>query len=72
MSNFCQTYDFENLINDHACYENPACIDLIMTNKPKCIQNSVIIETGLSNFDKMTRTVLKTYFKGQNPNVIVY
>ena len=37
MSNFCQIYDFKNLINDPTCYKNPekrTCIGLIMTNKP--------------------------------------
>ena len=37
--NFCETYDFKNLINDPTCYKNPKnpiSIDLIMTNKLKC------------------------------------
>ena len=37
--NFCEAYDFKNLINDPTCYKNPKnpiSIDLIMTNKLKC------------------------------------
>lgn len=37
--NFCEAYDFKNLINDPTCYKNPKnpiSVDLIMTNKLKC------------------------------------
>ena len=49
-----------------------------MINKPKCLQNYLTNETGLSGFHKMTTTVLKThfklktYFKKQNPKLIIY
>ena len=51
MSNFCQIYGFENLINDPTCKKSlktPTCVGLMMTNKLKCFQNSIRIETGLS------------------------
>ena len=31
-----------------------------------------IIETGISDFHKMTVTVMRTYFKKQEPNIITY
>ena len=74
MSNFCQILDFKNLINDSTCSkkpENPACIDLMMTYKPICFQNSITIVTRLSDFHKMTTNVLKSNFKKQNPKLIV-
>ena len=43
-----------------------------MANEPKCFQNSITSKAGLSDFHKMTKTVLKTYFKKQNPKLIVY
>ena len=58
MSNICQIYDIKNLINEPTCYKwnpgNPSCIDLIMTNKTKCFQNSITFETALSDFHKIT------------------
>ena len=48
-------YDPKDLINESTCFkslENPTCIDLILTNWPKCFQNSNIFETKLSNFHK--------------------
>ena len=35
----------------------------MLTNHPKCFQNFVIYETGISGFHKLTFTFLKTYFQ---------
>ena len=43
-----------------------------MTNRPKSFQNSNVFETGLSDFHKLTFTVLKASFKEQKPKVIEY
>ena len=51
---------------------NPSCIDLIMTNHPNSFFNTRAIETGLSDFHKLTVTVLKTSYKKQPPTVISY
>ena len=51
---------------------NPSAIDVILTNKQRCFQNSQIIETGLSDHHKMTVTVLKTFFQKQAPITIKY
>ena len=72
--NFCQIDDFKNLTNLTKYYKNPEIptyINLILTNKPKYFQNSITIETGLSDFHEMTTTVLKTYFKNQNPKLSI-
>ena len=55
---FCQIYGCKNLIKDNTCFKNlekPSCIDLIITNRPKCFHNS----TEFSDFHKMTLTVMK-------------
>ena len=38
-------------------------IDLVITNEPKYFLKSITIETGLSDFHKMTTTVHKFYVK---------
>ena len=71
----CHSYEFKNLIKDATCYknlENPSCIDLILTNNSNSFQNSGVIETGLSDFHKMTVTVMKTTFEKLKPNIIHY
>ena len=75
MSQFCDMYDLENLIKEPTCFkstENPSSIDVILTNKKSKFQNSRTVETGLSDFHKMTVTVMKNHFKKKEPIRIVY
>ena len=75
MKVFCDSYEFKNLIKDGRYYknpENPSCINLILTNNPNGFQNSGVIETGLSDFHKMTLTVVKTTFQKLKPSIIHY
>ena len=84
MHEFCFLFSFASLIKDHTCFksvENPSCIDLILTNMPKSFQNPMVIETGLSDFHKLTKSKeinvfpfskkpTKAYFENLNPSVI--
>ena len=75
MTDFCQSYNLKNLIGYPTCFkniDNPSCIDLILTNRYRSFQNNVTIETGLSDFHKMTVSVLKTFFRKMPPNIISY
>ena len=56
MKTFCESYTLSSLIKEPTCYnnlQNSSCIDLILTNSPYSFQNSCVIETGLSDFQKM-------------------
>ena len=66
MTVLCDIYDIKSLIKE------PTCIDLILTNNPKCFQNSCVVETGLSDFHRMTATVMKTTFKKFQSRTILY
>ena len=75
MGFFCESYNFKSLIKDPTCFknpENPSCIDLILTNSPYSFQNSCVIETGLSDFHKMTVSVMKTTFQKLKPKIVNY
>ena len=75
MKNFCETYNLTNLITDPTCFksvENPSCIDVMLTNRNLCFENSMTIETGLSDFHKMTVTVMKKYYKKLEPITVNY
>ena len=75
MEQFCASYNLKSLIKEPTCFksvDNPSCIDLILTNHPKCFQNSGVYETGISDFHKLTFTVLKTYFQKAKPRIIKY
>ena len=61
MNEFCDTYNLKNLVTASTCFKNahnPTLINLILTNKPKCFYSSMCIETGISEFHKMTVCVL--------------
>ena len=75
MSEFCETYNLQNLVKEPTCYKNPSkptCVDLILTNFPKSFKHTETIETGLLDFHKLTLTVLKTHFPRRKPNVVSY
>ena len=75
MSVFCDTFNLSSIIKEPTCYKNPeapSCIDLILTNKPYSFQNSCVLETGQSDFHKMTVTVLKATFQKLQPRIINY
>ena len=73
MSEFISVYSLRNLVKQKTCFknpENPSCIDLILANSPRSFQNSNVFETGLSDFHKLTTTVLKQYFPKLKPKVL--
>ena len=75
MKNVCSSYGLHSLIKQPTCYknpENPSCIDPILTNKAKSFQSTCVIETELSDFQRMTISVLKMHFRKLPPKVISY
>ena len=75
LKDFCNLYLLKNLIKKPTCFknpENPKTIDLILTNRPRSFWSSDTLETGLSDFHKLSVTVIKTFSKKQSPKVISY
>ena len=67
--------DLQYLIKQPTCYknsENLSCTDVILTNKAKSFQSTCVIETGLSDFHRMTISVLRMHFHKLPPEVISY
>ena len=72
---FCTTYNFKNLVKEPTCFKNtknPTCIDPIFINKPSYFQTTTAIQTGISDFHKLTVTVLKSSFRKQEPRIFSY
>ena len=75
ISDFISTYNLKSLVKQKTCFKNPnnqSCIDLIVTNSPRSFQDSSVFETGLSDFHKLTTTVLKQYFPKPKPKIVNY
>ena len=67
--------DLKGLIKQPNCfknYENPSCIDLFLTNRPRRFCNSYVIEAELSDFNMMTVSVMKMHYRQLSPKIIHY
>ena len=72
VSDFCEIYNLTGLNKDKACFKNPnkpTYSDLIVTNRSKYFQDTMVIATGLSKH-KMTIAVMKTDYNQQKPSII--
>ena len=72
---FCEYCNLNRLTKNFTCFKNhdkPTCIDLILTNRPRSFQPSCTKGKGRSDFHRLSVTVLTTYFKKQEPNIINY
>ena len=68
-------YNLKDLVKEPTCFknpDNPSCIGLFLTNRPRTFQCTTTIETGISDFHKLVVTVLKTFYKKQRPKIIHY
>ena len=75
IKDFCDIYSFKNLIKHATCFkypDKPKCIDLMLTNRNRNFQNSCVIVTRLSDFHKMTVTVLRCHLNKLEPKTIHY
>ena len=50
--------------------DNPSCIDLLLTNRPRTFPCTTTIDAGISDFHKLVVTVLKAFYKKQRPKII--
>ena len=72
---FCDSYSFQHLVKEPTRYKNPnnpKRIDLMLTNTQGSFQISCVINTGLSDFHKMTVTLLRSYLLKAEPKIIMY
>ena len=51
---------------------NLSAIDLIITNKAKSFQNTIAMSTGISDFQKIVLTSMKTNFQKAVPKEFIY
>ena len=74
LNNFLDLYSLKNLVQEPTCYKSQTarCIDFILANQHRSVQQTTTVETGLSDFHKMVVTVLKTTFPKQGPTVLNY
>ena len=67
--------DAKNVVKEKTCFkimDNPRCIDLFPANSYRKSQNTTTVCTGLSDFHKMTITVIKSRFQKAKPKEVLY
>ena len=72
---FCNVYNLEILSNTPTCFknpENPSCVGLLLKNLKNNFDEAVVLESSLSDFHEFVVSVLKSYFKKEDPKVIIY
>ena len=75
MKSFCETYNLYYLVVGPTCFKNPinpSSIDLMLTNKRKNFENTIALETGLSDHHKMTVSVMRSCFPKHSPTLVKY
>ena len=75
LDDFLVEHHAKSLVKEPTCFkslDNPSCIDLFLTNSVQSFQNTTTVATGLSDFHKMSVTVLKTTFPRASPRVNYY
>ena len=67
-------FNLENVVKVPTCFkfDNPTCIDLILTSDKRKISSINVIETELSYFHAMVATTLKGSFHKNGPRKITY
>ena len=72
-NDFCNVYTLFSLVKEPTCFknpDNPSCIYLFLTNRPRRLRNTLTIGTGISDFHKMVITIMKVFYKKQKPKII--
>ena len=70
---FADSFNLEHLIKKPNCFKgSPSCIDLIITNRKAYLKKACILETGISNFHKLTAVSLKSQILKAPPKRKLY
>ena len=59
LKDFLDLYSLKNLVHEPTCYKSQTakCIDLVLTNRNRSVQQTTTVETGLSDFYKMVVSI---------------
>ena len=71
---FMCTFNLTHIIKEKTCitWGHESTLDLILSNKPRSHINSSTFELGVSDFHKMSATILKSQLARLKPIKILY
>ncbi len=71
----CDLYNLKNIVKKPTCFkyqDNPSLINVILVAKPRHLHETVVFDTGLSDFHKIICVCTKVYVPWEVPRKIVY
>ena len=74
-SDFLDAHEAQNFVKEPTCFknkDNPSCIDLFVSNSPRCFQHTKTFWTGLSDWHKLVTTMFKSDFQRLPPKIVSY
>ena len=75
IAEFLSLSNLINVVKQSSCFKNPdkpTCIDLILINCPRSFEKMDTFEIGLSDFHRLSFTVLKQHFPKQKPRAVIH
>ena len=73
LSAFMEHYNYYNLIKNSTCSKgDSSCVDLILTNRKYCFENTSSFETGISDHHHLIHSMLKTTFEKEESKIVTY
>ena len=73
LQTFLDSYSIENLIKEPTCFKGkPSLIDVMITNHKNYFKSTCLVDTGISDFHKLTAASMKTYLAKGPPRIQLY
>ena len=70
---FADSFNLEHLIKKSTCFKgSPSCMDVIITNRKAYFKKACILETGISDFHKLTAVSFKSQILKAPPKRKLY
>jgi len=72
---FCEMYEFKNVVNVPTCFKsltNESLLDVILVSRPQRFHESMVFDTGLSDFHRMVNICTKMHAPRKLPRKIFY
>ncbi len=75
LHDLCDLYNLKNIVKEPTCFksqDNPSLIEVILVAKPRHLHETVVFDTGLSDFHNIICVCTKVYVPWEVPTKIVY
>ena len=75
LTELCDIFDLRNLIKKATCFtknNDPSLVDVILTNRPRTFNTTLVCDTGLSDNHRLVACVMKNTLKPRPKGKVLY